>query len=541
MKTNKSEKNISGISFAEYGILACVGLLMLAQRFLTGGYKPVMDDWFLYGDIYKTVSDRIAYFAVPNEKFAIRPAAGFFDCFINAPMFERLWVIELILTLSLLAGAFLIMLAVRKNKASGAGLFMCLVCLFPVGLEATYWIAAATRVSYSVLFIGAAVYSLDYYYKTKKPRGIILYSVLGFICVGFYEPAVVMYIILTLFIVWCGSKEKKDLAPLLIMAAHIAAIGVYYILNSGAGEIESRGGFVGDGFAEHTSLVGGYIYDIFTKHTKTILVNGWSKGLAAVLDGHGFIKLGFIAVISLLLGLFSSFAVKKRGASPRILLLGAALFIGGLSLNFILDSDRITLRLVYFSYFGAGIIIEELIALLPSAAGKPLRAAAAAFSAFVFTIAGIGGVSDYQKTSGFDLQITKQLIALDTEHNITNPDKNTYIFGGQHYYEECSGAAYLDNIRGASGNYADITGCMRHLTGIAQTNNLLTFTYGDSHVMKPYIDTEGLCSFYNIEYDKTVTRVTLVPDGDNYRVVRGDNSVAGTLQTTDGINYRFFN
>ncbi len=52
-----------------------------------------------------------------------------------------------------------------------------------------------------------------------------------------------VYIILTLFIVWNNYKNKKDLLPLAIMAAHIAIIGIYYILNSGSGEIESRGGF----------------------------------------------------------------------------------------------------------------------------------------------------------------------------------------------------------------------------------------------------------------------------------------------------------
>ena len=60
----------------------------------------------------------------------------------------------------------------------------------------------------------------------------------------FYEPAIVVYIILTLFIVWNNYKNKKDLLPLAIMAAHIAIIGIYYILNSGSGEIESRGGFL---------------------------------------------------------------------------------------------------------------------------------------------------------------------------------------------------------------------------------------------------------------------------------------------------------
>ena len=57
-----------------------------------------------------------------------------------------------------------------------------------------------------------------------------MFAVFGMLSVCFYEPAIVVYIILTLFIVWNNYKNKKDLLPLAIMAAHIAIIGIYYIL-----------------------------------------------------------------------------------------------------------------------------------------------------------------------------------------------------------------------------------------------------------------------------------------------------------------------
>lgn len=534
-------KKITGSNLTEYAMTAFLGILMLVQRFLTGGYKPVMDDWFLYGDLYTSISDRMTRFAIPNEKFAIRPFAGFFDCFVDAPLFRHFWIAELILTLSLLIGAFLIIRTLRRNNAAGVGFFMCLVCLFPVGFEATYWIAAATRISYSILFTGAAVYALDYFYKTGHKRGIIFYSILGMICVGFYEPAIVIYIILTLFIVWSSYRNKKDLLPLIIMAAHVGIMGLYYIANSGSGEIELRGGFLESDIMEHTSLVTEYILDIFGKYTKAILSNGFYKGLLIILGGHRILKTGFIAVISALFGIFSALCIRNRRFSVKILILGIVMFLGGLSLNYVLGSDRIPLRLVYFAYLGAGIIIDELIMLFPSAVSKALCAVIITCLAFVFTVAGIGEVRDYQQTSDFDVYITQQLIDLDTENNITNVDKNTYVFGGQHYYEETKCISYLDHIRGVSGNYADITGCMRHLTNVPFTNNLMTFTYEDTQALKPFIDVEGLCSFYNIEYDKTVVEVELVPDGDNYNIVRSDGSVAGTLTKIDDTRYQYFN
>ena len=107
----------------------------------------------------------------------IRP--GVFDCFVNAPLFNHLWIVELFLTFSLLFGSFLIIKALRRNNFASGGFFLCLVCLFPVGLEATYWIAAATRVVYSLLFIGCATLSLDYCYKSDKVKFLVMFAVFG--------------------------------------------------------------------------------------------------------------------------------------------------------------------------------------------------------------------------------------------------------------------------------------------------------------------------------------------------------------------------
>lgn len=535
----KLEKICVKNSFAEITMTAIIGILMLIQRFLTGGYKPVMDDWFLYGDVYKNAA-RLKYFAVPNEKFAIRPFAGMADCFINAPLFRHLWLVELILTISLLVGVFLIIRTLRRNGFTGGAVTMCILCLFPAMLEATYWIAAATRVAYSMLFIGMAITALDIFFKQKRKGAFIAFSVFGLLSVGFYEPAIVIYIVAVMFIVWANYKDKKSLLPLAVMALHVLIIGIYYILNSGAGEIESRGGFVESDFIEHTKIIFGYIKDIFTTHTLNLLRHGLNTGLD-VIGGYKSLPYAVISVISLLFGISAAFCIRKRKFSVKVFTAGIAFFIGGIALNFILGSERIPVRLVYFSYLGVGIIFEELLSLLPLQINRILIAFFAVFLSLNSVIVGIGEVSDYQKTSDYDTYITQQIIDLDTKERITDVNKNTYVFGGQHYYYDLDCIKYHDHIRGASGNYAELTGCMQHLTNVAFTNSLVTFTYGDTHIMEPYIHQEGVCHFYNIEFDKTVVKADIIPDGNNFTVVREDGSVIGTLIKTDDVSYQFFN
>ena len=128
----------------------------------------------------------------------------------------------------------------------------------------------------------------------------------------FYEPAIVVYIILTLFIVWNNYKNKKDLLPLAIMALYIAIIGIYYILNSGSAKIESRGGFLETDILEHTASLP-IIRKIYSpilqiQYSKTVTI----KGIIIVFGGHKFIKILLIAILSIIFGVFSAVCIKKR-------------------------------------------------------------------------------------------------------------------------------------------------------------------------------------------------------------------------------------
>ena len=79
------------------------------------------------------------------------------------------------------------------------------------------------------------------------------------------------------------------------------------------------------------------------------------------------------------------------------------------------------------------------------------------------------------------------------------------------------------------------------MTGVQTCALPISFTYGDIHKLKPFIDIEGVCNFYNIEYDRTIVPVKLVADGDNYVIKRNDDSIVGTLTKVDDVSYQFFN
>ena len=70
MDINSFKNKLSAVSqsknIPELIMTAFLGMLMLVQRFLTGGYKPVMDDWLLYGDLYTNAATHMDCAAFGN-------------------------------------------------------------------------------------------------------------------------------------------------------------------------------------------------------------------------------------------------------------------------------------------------------------------------------------------------------------------------------------------------------------------------------------------------------------------------------------------
>ena len=197
---NKTKEKYIGILFF---VTIC---LVFIQRFAYNAlYYPVMDDWFLYGDIYK---NKVADFIVPNEKFAIRPIAGLIDIFVASPLFKHLWTVEIMLSVFMVVGVLSVMYVLRKNDYNVGGIFVLLLCLLPLNFEATYWIAASIRISGSIFFVGISCYMLNGFLEEENKQFLIGYGIVGFITVGFYEPAIVVYAFLSAYLV-LKKKNKK--------------------------------------------------------------------------------------------------------------------------------------------------------------------------------------------------------------------------------------------------------------------------------------------------------------------------------------------
>ncbi len=509
--------------------------LVFLQRFAVGiSYHPVMDDWFLYGDIY---INKWTDFILPNEKFSIRPLAGVADMLFVSPLFKHLWAAELILTIVMIAGVFLILDTLIKNDFSAGGLFILILCMLPMNMEATYWIAASVRNSFSLFFTGVSLFLLQKYCDADKRIFATAYFVIGFGAVGFYEPAAAVYAFMSAYIIF-KQTDKKKRKILLITLIHLAAIAVYYILNKSSLEIEARGHILTSGIIKHTIDITRMEGEILTKLNMKSLVSGLKNGLNIISENKLILQISAVIVFSVL---FAVLCVKtsenKRRFSIKKVICGFALSAAGLAVFYLLADTRFTIRASYFSMIGISIIIEEMFMIIPFRQRRAVTAVVSAVCAFVFAASGIGQAQMYRKTSLTDTDIVNQMLELDTEGYITNVNKNTYLLGAVSYYNNVDSVEWFESIRAAAGGYADITGVMRHITGVSDTNNIMPVKDGDIINLGIYNASPQKCIFFALDGELKVHNAYLREYENGFEISYADGEAYGYLNRAEENNY----
>lgn len=520
-----------------YIIIFIITALVFLQRCaINGSYEPVMDDWFLYGDVYE---NKLTEFIIPNEKFAIRPMAGLVDIFIVSPLFKHLWIVQILITVLMIAGAFFLLDTFRQNDFPAGGLFILTLCMLPMNMEATYWIAASIRISCALFFTGLSCWLLNEFLILERKPFIIAYCIIGFAAVSFYEPAIAIYLLLSCYLII--SNKKKHFGIFAITAIHIIYIALYYICNGFSTEIGARGHLLTSEFLTHTADVTDMMARVFVLYNWRAFILGLEGGTALIIEKKLFIQAAAVLVFSVLLGFMSChFEKENRKYRLKRFVVCLILFIGGIALFYLLDNLYIAIRFVYFSFIGIGLAVEELMLLVPYGARKIMNIVIVSVLSCVFTVSGMGIVMQYQQTSETDVRIVKQILELDTENFATNPDRNTYLLGAEPYYKNIESVRWLESIRGACSSYADLTGCLRHVSGMNDTNNLTPAANGSRIKMSYYIDNPDICRFFALDDDLNVINVYIYQNGNYFEVRDDEMRLYGVIEPTENGEYIFW-
>ena len=138
------------------------------------------------------------------------------------------------------------------------------------------------------------------------------------------------------------------------------------------------------------------------------------------------------------------------------------------------------------------------------------------------------------------MRIVNEILALDTENFAVNPDRNTYLLGAEPYYDDVHSVGWLESIRGACGGYADLTGCLRHVTGVTNTNNLTPVRDDEAISMEYYINSPEICRFFALDETAHVINVSVNETDGGYEVTEEGGERYGTIIADESGTYRFY-
>jgi hypothetical protein len=402
-----------------WGVLLFAMLLKYGYYGFT--YFPTLDDHNMYG-IYSLIPHMDALLGY--EMYTTRPLAVLLDIFVISEFWGNLWCILLAFTLLHFVSSILLYKILEKNNVKTGAVLAVIFTLMPLGNDATYWIAASSRI---VAGLFVAVLSFFLYMRyiekcnrqekcNKRDLGLYLYiagfAVTNLISLGFYEQVIVFSFVGILLLMAVNFKRQKNKWICVIPFINIAIIGAYYLKFSSAGNMASRGLLLSNEYLSHTINVFKKIRELTTVTPGSQIKHGIINGIELLTADRAVLYTLLAILVSTALGIL--YAREKiadsRKATAAKFLLGLFLIILPFAPFFALQTLWIVFRNAFISIIGIGLVAESLSGALFSRWNlKVFRGIAAGAAVFIFILGNVAEVNDYRNVSLIDHEIAMNL------------------------------------------------------------------------------------------------------------------------------------
>jgi hypothetical protein len=426
-----------------WGVLLFAMLLKYSYYGLT--YFPTLDDHNMYG-IYSLIPHMEALLGY--DMYTTRPLAVLLDIFVISGFWGNLWFILLAFTLLHFISSILIYKVFEKNNVRTGTVLAVTFTLLPLGNDATYWIAASSRIVTGLFFAvlsfflymryidkcnvqekcgrqeifdGQEIFDKQEKYNAqekcnKKEPQLYLYiagfAVANLISLGFYEQVIAFSFVGILLLMAVNFKGQKNKWICAIPFINIAIIGSYYLMFSSAGNMASRGLLLRGKYFSHTINVFKKIRELMTVVPGSQIKHGIINGIALLISDRAVVFALLAILVSVALGIF--YAREKTADSRKTtavkFLLGLFLIILPFAPFFALETLWIVFRNAFISIIGIGLVAESLVETLFSRWSlKVFRGIAAGVAVFILLIGNVAEVNDYRNVSLIDHEIAMNL------------------------------------------------------------------------------------------------------------------------------------
>lgn len=458
-----------------WGVLLFAMLLKYGYYGLT--YFPTVDDHNMYG-IYSLIPPLDAL--LRYEMYTTRPLAVLLDIFVISKFWGNLWIILLAFTLLHFISSILIYKVFEKNNVKTGAILAVIFTLIPLGNDATYWIAASSRIVTGLFFAVLSFFLyMRYIEKSNRQEPRLYLYIAGFtitnmISLGFYEQVIAFSFIGILLLMMVNLKRQRNKWICVVPFFNAAIIGSYYMKFSSTGNMASRGQLLSSEYTRHTINVFKKIRELMTVAPGSQIKHGIINGTELLLADRAVLYTLLAIIVSAALGIF--YAREKAADSWRTtavkFILGLFMIVLPFAPFFVLQTLWIVFRNAFISIIGIGLVAESLAGALFSRWNlKVFRGIAAGVAVFVFILGNAAEVNDYRSISSIDHEIAMNLSeALENAKGQDWSDYEVLVFNTKPIYITPT-SKHFSNCTAV--DWA-LTGAMRSILRHPEKLNMLT-------------------------------------------------------------------
>ncbi len=205
-------------------------------------YYPLLDDYIQYHN-YPTSLD-YSLLIETEGLLASRPLAGLGDLYFWQ-YFWRCPVVALLLLSALFAGAAALFWRVFRRRYNASLLFAVLFAFFPLGIEGSYWLSAATRLVPGLFFTALALQLYQTFVDTaltarrKIPLLLCLFAAL-LLSYGFYEQILVLSLSAMLLFGMEDLLRRRSRGLAALLALPAGALYYFFTAAHASGNLTAR-------------------------------------------------------------------------------------------------------------------------------------------------------------------------------------------------------------------------------------------------------------------------------------------------------------
>lgn len=465
-----------------FGLLA----VFMGMKFIYYGvtYFPVLDDWIQYGT-YPMHENPFVSVILKAKTYSSRPLAAFFDPYVWGKFWPHMWLVLGVITGCHWLSMLLLYRVLKQNGLKLGWIGLLIYGGLPIGIEASYWISASSRIVFG-LFLAIASWSILMSYsqcnQKLKGRGFYLvsYIIVSIASLSFYEQIIPISIIGSVLILFSQRSKLRHKLIYFIPWLNLGVIGLYYAMFMSHSLSASRSGVSLSMIPDRIIMISRTVKTIFIRNQKLLFELDFRRGLDLMLIDRAFVFIGILLLLA-----FLAFAMtileqplsKIRDVDNTMtrenkwkhsewvkICIGIIFAVLPYTPLLILTAGGWDMRNAFPSLLGLALVVDGLINLIPDVLiTRILKGLMISGLIVVFIVVHVSVLSFYKEVSERDKLTGEEIIEIAQESAFAQGEQKLIMFNPRITYSN-ENYLYGSSIYNATASDWGMTGLLRALT-----------------------------------------------------------------------------